>query len=136
MNSWTEKEAVLKIIGTGIDLIRIRRIIRAYRRRPERFLQRIFTKKEIAFLEAKKNPFPTMAALFATKEAISKALGCGIGRVGWREMEILPGEKGKPEAALKGAALFWAKEHGIWGVEVSMSHDAPFAVAQAIAYGK
>ena len=84
----------------------------------------------------KKNIFPTMAALFAAKEAVSKALGCGIGQVGWREIEILPGEKGKPKAILGGAALVWAGKHGIRGVEVSMSHDAPFAVAQAVAYGQ
>lgn len=124
------------IKGAGIDLIRIRRIARAYRRRPERFLQRIFTEKEIAFLKAKKNPFPSMAALFAAKEAISKALGCGIGKIGWREMEILPGERGQPVAILKGGALVLAKELDIQGVVVSLSHDAPYALAQAIAYGR
>ncbi len=123
------------IKGTGIDLIRIQRVTRAYRRRPERFLQRIFTEKEIAFLNAKKAPFPSMAALFAAKEAISKALGCGIGRAGWREMEILPGEEGKPVVILKGGALAWAEKQGIRGVVVSLSHDAPYALAQAIAYG-
>ncbi|NMB36073.1 MAG: holo-ACP synthase [Firmicutes bacterium] len=122
--------------GTGIDIIRIQRITRAYRRRPERFLQRIFTEKEITSLGVKKNPFPSMAALFAAKEAVSKALGCGIGQVGWREMEILPGKKGKPKVTLKGAALVWAEKHGIRGVEVSMSHDVPFAIAQAIAFGR
>ncbi len=124
------------IKGVGIDCIRIRRIARAYHRRPERFLNKIFTEKEIEILHAKKNPFPSMAALFATKEAVAKALGCGIGQVGWREMEILPGEKGKPLAFLRGAALSWAEKQGIQGVEVSMSHDAPYAIAQAIAYGK
>lgn len=131
------KERVVSgIKGIGIDLIRIRRIAQAYRRHPERFLQRIFTVREIDVLNAKKNPLPSMAALFAAKEAVSKALGCGIGQVGWREMEILPGKRGKPVVLLKGAAQARAGKMGIQGVMVSLSHDAPYAIAQAIAYGK
>ncbi|MGI6308328.1 MAG: holo-ACP synthase [Dethiobacteria bacterium] len=122
------------IKGVGIDLIRIQRIARAYRRRPERFLRKIFTEKEIEFLQAKRNPFPSMAARFATKEAVAKALGCGIGQVGWRDLEILPGARGKPVVFLRGAAQSWAEKQGIKGIEISMSHDGFYAIAQAIAY--
>lgn len=122
------------IKGVGIDLVRIRRIRRAYRRRPERFLNRIFTGKEIAFLKSKANPFPSMAARFAAKEAVAKALGCGIGRIGWCDLEILPAAGGKPVVYLQGAARALAQKKGIKGVEISLSHDNFYAVAQAIAY--
>ncbi len=130
-----KKAIYLLVKGVGIDLIRIRRIARAYRRRPERFLTRIFTPKEIEILQQKGNIFPSMAARFAAKEAIAKALGCGIGVAKWCEMEILPGTRGKPVVFLKGGTRSWAEKYGIKGVEVSMSHDGPYAIAKAVAYG-
>lgn len=120
--------------GVGVDLICIRRITRAYRRRPKRFLGRIFTQKEIEFLGTKANPFPSMAARFAAKEAVAKALGCGIGRVGWHDLEIMPDAGGKPTVFLSGPAQFRAEKLGIQGVEISLSHDNFYAIAQAIAY--
>lgn len=130
------KRINLPIKGLGIDLILISRIARAYRRRPERFLERIFTPREIESLRHKKNPFPSMAARFAAKEAIAKALGCGIGAVKWRELEVLPGKGGKPVVFLQGGARSWARRYGIRGVEVSISHDDSYAVAAAVAYGR
>jgi holo-[acyl-carrier protein] synthase len=130
-----KKRISLLIKGVGIDLIRISRIARAYRRRPERFLKRIFTPREIEFLQQKGNLFPSMAARFAAKEAIAKALGCGIGVIKWCELEVLPGTRGKPVVFLKGGARSWAERCGIKGVEVSMSHDGPYAIAKAVAYG-
>ena len=75
-----------------------------------------------------------MAARFAAKEAVAKALGCGIGRVGWRDLEILPAAGGKPVVFLQGAAQSLAKKQGVKGVEISLSHDNYYAIAQAIAY--
>lgn len=124
------------IRGVGIDLIRVERVDRAYHRRPERFLKRIFTKKEREAILKKANPASSIAARFAAKEAVAKALGCGIGPVRWRELEILPGERGKPVVHLTGGAQQWAEKHGIAGVEITISHDGPYAVAAAIAYGR
>lgn len=126
----------LLVKGVGIDLIRIKRIARVYRRRPERFLRKIFTPKEIEIILRKGNPMPSIAARFAAKEAVAKALGCGIGVIRWCEMEILPGSKGKPQVYLWGKAARWAEKYGIKGVEVSMSHDGPYAIAKAVAYGE
>jgi phosphopantetheine--protein transferase-like protein len=123
------------IKGVGIDFIRVERVNQAYRRRPERFLQRIFTIKEREAILKKANPASFIAARFAAKEAVAKALGSGIGPVRWREMEILSGERGKPVVHLTGKAQRWAEKHGIAGVEVTISHDGPYAVAAAIAYG-
>ncbi len=131
-----KRRLYLLVKGVGIDLIRIKRIARVYRRRPERFLKKIFTPQEIEIILKKGNPLPSIAARFAAKEAVAKALGCGIGVIRWCEMEILPGKRGKPEVILKGSAAQWAKDSGIKGVEVSMSHDGPYAIAKAIAYGE
>jgi holo-[acyl-carrier protein] synthase len=131
-----DQRTYLLIKGVGIDLIHISRVARAFRRRPERFLRRIFSPEEIKILQRKANPFPSMAARFAAKEAVAKALGCGIGEVKWTELEILPGTKGKPTVFLRGRARAWAEHYGIKGVEVSMAHDGPYAMAQAVAWGQ
>jgi len=123
------------IVGVGIDLVKISRIARAYRRRPDRFLNRIFSRREVELLQRKKKPLASMAARFAAKEAVSKALGCGIGTVSWKDMEILFLEGGRPVVLLSGAAARWAEAHGIGGVAVSMAHDDFYAVAKAVAFG-
>ncbi|MGI5875873.1 MAG: holo-ACP synthase [Dethiobacteria bacterium] len=130
-----KKRLYLLVKGVGIDLIRIKRIARVYRKRPERFLKKIFTSQEIEELLKKGNSLQSIAARFAAKEAVAKALGCGIGVIRWCEMEILSGARGKPIVFLKGEAARWAAKYGIKGVKVSMSHDGPFAIAKAIAYG-
>lgn len=119
--------------GVGIDLIRVGRVARACRRRPERFLKRIFTDKEIGILLKKRNPFPSIAARFAAKEAVAKALGCGIGLIGWREIEIFSNPRGKPLVLLTGKAASLAEKNGIEGVHLSMSHDGLYATAIAVA---
>ncbi len=130
-----EKNIHLFVKGVGIDLIRVKRIANVFQRRPERFLKRIFTKKEIEELLKRRNPIPSIAARFAAKEAVAKALGCGIGVIRWREMEIIKEERGKPMVFLKGEAARWADQYGIKGVKVSMSHDGSYAIANAVAYG-
>jgi phosphopantetheine--protein transferase-like protein len=121
--------------GVGVDLIRVRRIAQAYHRRPERFLHRIFSGQEIKLLFKKKNLLPSMAARFAAKEAVAKALGCGIGIARWREMEILPGKEENQRyvsaearrAGLKSAVL---KE---WKCPCPMM--APMPLLRLLAYG-
>ncbi len=124
----------MPVKGVGIDLIRIERVTQACRRRPERFLKRLFTEKEMESLVKKRNPFPSIAARFAAKEAVAKALGCGIGLINWREIEIFPDSRGKPVVFLGGKAASWAGKNGIKGVHVSMSHDGLYAAATAVAY--
>jgi holo-[acyl-carrier protein] synthase len=120
--------------GVGIDLIRIERVANVCRRRPVRFLKRIFTDKEIELLLKKRKPFPSMAARFAAKEAVAKALGCGIGLISWREIEIYFDSLGRPKVFLGGKAALWAEKRGIKGVEVSMSHDGLYAASTATAF--
>ncbi|HHU76305.1 MAG TPA: holo-ACP synthase [Firmicutes bacterium] len=120
--------------GVGTDLIRIKRVADACRRRPVRFLRRIFTDKEIELLLRKKRPFPSMAARFAAKEAVAKALGCGIGLISWREIEIYFDPLGSPRVLLRGKAALWAEKREIRGVKIAMSHDGLYATASAVAF--
>jgi holo-[acyl-carrier protein] synthase len=124
------------VAGVGVDLIRIRRVEQAYLRRPERFLHRIFSLREQALLSQRNYPPATLAARFAAKEAVAKALGCGIGPVRWYELEIVPGGKGAPYVCLRGEAERLARQRGIDGVAVSLAHDGPWAMAFAVAYKK
>ncbi len=124
------------VAGVGVDLIRIRRVEQAYLRRPERFLQRIFSPREQAFLSQRGYAPASLAARFAAKEAVAKALGCGIGPVRWYELEIVPGDKGAPSVCLQGEAERLARLQGIAGVAVSLTHDGPWAMAFAVMYKK
>jgi holo-[acyl-carrier protein] synthase len=122
------------ILGVGVDLVSIERVGRAYRRRPERFLSRIFTAAEQELIKERRVPVPVLAARFAAKEAVLKAIGCGIGPAGLREVEVLAPRGMRPRVALHGHAARLAEERGITAVEVSLSHEPPFAAAFAVAY--
>src|SRR4030067_1141636 len=78
-------------LATGIDLLEIDRLRAAIATHGERFLQRIFTSRE---LEANAKKIESLAGRFAAKEAAAKALGCGIGDVSWQEIEVLRAEAG------------------------------------------
>ena len=122
------------IAGVGVDLIRVRRVEQAYLRRPVRFLDRVFSAREQAFLAQRGYAPSVLAVRFAAKEAVSKALGCGIGPVCWKEMEIIPDRRGVPMVELRCKAGHMAQEKGIAGIALSLSHDGPWAMAFAVAY--
>ncbi|NMA91873.1 MAG: holo-ACP synthase [Firmicutes bacterium] len=122
------------IKGTGVDLISIRRIEQVYRRHPRRFLRKIFTTRERGFIIKKSYPAAAMAARFAAKEAVLKAIGCGIGPAGLGEVEVLSSPGGQPRVKLHGRAALEARRRGISRIEISLTHDPPFACAIAIAH--
>jgi holo-[acyl-carrier protein] synthase len=119
-------------LSTGIDLIEITRLEQAIRRHGRRFVERIYTPQELA--EVGNNP-ASLAGRFAAKEAVAKALGTGIGRVAWREIEILHGPNRKPVLHLHGAAARRADELGLHTWSISLSHTRDYAVASAVALG-
>lgn len=124
------------ILGTGIDIIEVRRIAASYEKFGERFVNRILLPGEIAYCLSHKMPGPFLAARFAAKEAISKAFGTGIGAaLGWQDMEIRRKESGEPFVVLhgKGEQLFAAR--GAKRLLVSLSHTANYAAATAILEG-
>jgi holo-[acyl-carrier protein] synthase len=119
-------------LATGVDLIDIARVEQAVQRHGERFLRRVFTPAELAECESR---LESLAVRFAAKEAVAKALGCGIGRVGWQEIEILRGEQNQPLLRLHGMAARLAEEAGLFTWSVSLSHTGDQAIAMVVASG-
>lgn len=119
--------------GIGTDIIEIERIKRTVDRKGERFLKRVFTDSELAFCSSRENPFPCLAARFAAKEAVLKALGTGIGNCRWTDVEVVRNGAGAPEIVLSGNAGKLACEIGITRVMISISHDRERAVSFALA---
>ena len=122
-------------IACGVDTIRISRIRDIYNRAGDRFLDRVYTAVERHDCESKGNGcIPSLAARFAAKEAVSKALGTGIGREGVRlnDMEIVSGKGGQPFLILHGRAKEYFLRIGGLQAEISMSHDGDQATAVCV----
>ena len=113
----------------GTDIIEIERIRHTIERWGERFLNRVYTEDEL-FLYGHR--VPTLAASFASKEAVMKVLGTGNRGVAWREIETLFHTSGKPMIRLNGRAKKQADKLGIKEIDVSMSHSREYATATAI----
>jgi holo-[acyl-carrier protein] synthase len=120
------------ILRTGVDLIEISRIDEVVARHGKHYLDRIYTPAE---LEQCGKRVESLAGRFAAKEAIAKALGCGIGDVTWKEIEILGDEQNAPVLTLHGAAEQKAKELDLSNWSVSISHSQSYAVAFVVAIG-
>ncbi len=120
------------ILRTGVDLIEISRIEEVIARHGQRYLERIYTPSE---LQQFGHETESLAGRFAAKEAVAKALGCGIGPVGWKEIEVLGDEQNAPGLTLYGAAAQKAKELGLETWSVSISHSMSHAVAFVVAAG-
>lgn len=120
------------ILKSGIDLIEIDRIQAAMERHGRRFLERIFTPQEIEDCRDRPEAF---AALFAAKEAAVKALGTGIGPVGWREVETRHHSSGEPYLCLYGRAEATARRLGLTHWSVSLTHSRGIAAAVVVALG-
>lgn len=118
------------MLATGVDLIEITRLERAIERHGARFLQRVFTPAELA--EVGENP-ASLAARFAAKEAVAKALGTGIGAITWQEIEVLRGPSREPDLRLSGAAARLANESRLRHWSLSLSHTHTHAIAMVVA---
>jgi len=120
------------ILRNGVDLIEIERFESAYKRHGERLLTRVFTPSEI---EDTGRRIESLAVRFAAKEAVSKALGTGIGEVSWKEIEILKGQDLEPVLRLHGKAQEVASDVGIESWAISLTHTRAFALAFVVATG-
>lgn len=122
------------IYGIGIDVVEVDRIEAAIAKQGGLFLDRLFTEKEREYCSRQRRPALHYAARFAAKEAVSKALGTGIGKsAGWLEMEVLRGESGAPTMLFSGNAAAFLEAQGIAMVQVSLSHAKEYAAANAVA---
>jgi holo-[acyl-carrier protein] synthase len=125
-----EEENCNMVTGLGVDIIEVPRIKKALDRWGKRFFKRVFTSEERRYSMRKAFPEQSLAARFAAKEAVMKALGTGLsGGIAWTDVEIVNNPQGKPEVKLgsKITDLVGDKK-----VQISLSHTREFAVAFAV----
>jgi holo-[acyl-carrier protein] synthase len=121
------------ILGSGVDLCEVSRIEAAIVRYGRRFLERVFTAREIAYADGKANRFERYAARFAAKEAGMKAIGTGWNHgVRWRDIEVARKPGGRPTLLLHGKAAEFAARLGAVNIALSLTHTAEQAMAQVI----
>jgi holo-[acyl-carrier protein] synthase len=118
------------LLGLGVDMVEVGRVKKAWERWGERFLNRVFTSEERHYCLRKAYPEQSLAARFAAKEAVLKAIGTGLsGGIGWKDVEIVNNKSGKPEVSL-GKKL--TERIGEKKILISISHTEEFAIAYAI----
>jgi len=122
--------ATMGSYAVGIDIVELERVAAALERHGQRFIDRIYTPIEAAICRGRP---AELAARFAAKEAVMKALGTGTRGVAWREIEVLLNRRGKPLVYLHGRARERAKEIDLDGLDLSMSHSRRYAVAFVVA---
>lgn len=129
----------MRIVGTGIDMIEIERVEHALTRPQtgERFRERVYTEREVAYCESRGRPrYQSYAARFAAKEAAMKAMGTGWNRnVGWREIEVVRERGQAPTIVLSGKTAEFARRKRIAAFHLSITHTATSAIAYVIAEG-
>jgi holo-[acyl-carrier protein] synthase len=117
----------------GIDIVEIKRLSRVSKKWGDGFLNKVYTDRELSYARSKRFPYQHLAARFAAKEAIFKALGeVEKDFVGWRNVEILNDAYGKPVVHWHGAAEEARKKRKLKNVVVSLSHTENYAVASAM----
>ena len=121
------------IVGTGIDLAEVSRVRASIERFGHRFISRVYTPAEIAYVERKANRFERYAARFAAKEAGMKAIGTGWRRgVRWQDFEVVNLPSGKPTLQFHGAAAEFARRLGVRNIALSLTHTAELGMAHLI----
>lgn len=124
--------APLPPLCTGVDIVELDRVAAAVARWGERFLCRVFTPAELAYCRGN---IPSLAARWAAKEAIAKALATGAWRQGirWVDIEVVRDDEGPPQVRLHGAALARAERMGLRRWALSLSHSRKIAAAFVVA---
>jgi holo-[acyl-carrier protein] synthase len=120
------------VCGIGIDAVDVERFRRVVARRPA-LVGRLFTDSERAYAARSADPGPRLAARFAAKEAVLKALGVGIGGAAFREVEVVREDDGSPGLSLSGRAASLATGRGVGAWFVSLTHTDALALASVVA---
>ena len=121
------------IVGSGVDLCEVHRIREAIARYGNRFVERIYTEREIAYAQTKANLYERYAARFAAKEAGMKAIGTGWhGGVRWRDFEVINLPSGRPTLQFHAKAAEYAERLGVRSVSLSITHTSVQAMAIVI----
>jgi len=119
-------------LKTGVDLIEVIRVREVIARHGDQFLRRVFTEAELRTCGGRAE---SLAARFAAKEAAAKALGRGIGDVGWQDIEVTGDENKAPHLVLHGEGKRLAGELGLHSWSLSMSHTHEHAIAFVVGMG-
>jgi len=118
--------------GLGVAAVDIERFRRSLQRTPS-MRERLFVAEELEYVAPKVDPVPSLAARFAAREAIMKALGLGLGAFGFHEAWVEVEPSGAPRLVVTGRARELAVDRGVVRWHVSLSHDGPVAVATVVA---
>jgi len=121
----------MNVFDIGIDIIEIKRIKDAIEKNP-RFLEKIFTENEIKYFKSNGFKYESIAGNFAAKEAISKAIGTGIRKFNFKDIEVLRNELGKPIVKTYNNLNHICIAYNVIEIKVSISHCKDYAVANAI----
>lgn len=114
-------------MSVGIDIVKIDRIEDVLDKKRDSFLNKIFTTSEIQYIREKNNSPQTIAGLFSLKESISKAIGTGIGKITFKDIEISHDKSGKPKVELNEKL----RSFGIVSIDVSITHEREYAISFA-----
>ena len=124
----------MSVLGLGVDIVEIVRFAAAMERSGQSLIDRLFLPDEQAYCSPQREPARCYAARFAAKEAVSKALGTGIGaQLGWHDVEVKRKASGAPFIVLHGTGAKTAEGLGVSEILLSLSHSEHYAVANAIA---
>lgn len=125
----------MEIIGIGCDLVSVKRVKKAAE--SEHFLKAVYTEGELAYCrERGRGEAESLAARFAAKEAVAKALGCGLSLKNMKEIEVQKNARQKPEILLSGYYARQAEKSGCVRLHLSLSHTAENALAYVVAEGE
>jgi holo-[acyl-carrier protein] synthase len=120
------------VIGIGVDAVDVDRFRASLARTPS-LAGRLFTAGELAYAARRSDPTERLAARFAAKEAVMKALGVGLGAFAFRDVEVVRATSGEPALRLTGGAAVLAADRGVRQWRVSLTHTATTAIAVAVA---
>lgn len=125
----------MSVIGHGVDIVAVPRVRRLLDRHGDRFLCRCFTPGERAYAAGRRRQPEHLAARFAAKEAVLKALGTGMAAgIAWTDIEVATEASGRPAIALAGEAARMAHARGIRRWSLSLSHAGDYAIASVLAH--
>ena len=124
----------MSVVSLGIDLVDVARFSTVLSRRPS-VRDRLFTAGELGYALELANPVPSLAARFAAKEAVMKALGVGLGAFPFSDVEVRRQPSGEPSLCLTGRAAALAAERGAQDWAVSLTHTSQTAAAVVMALG-
>ena len=120
------------IRGVGVDAVDIERFRTTLARTP-RMRERLFTDEELAYVAPKADPVPSLAARFAAREAVMKAMGLGLGAFGVHEVWVSRAVSGEPSLRVTGRAAELAADRGVSHWHLSLTHTDILAIAYVVA---